>query len=589
MCLFTSRIYSQFPWVFSKTNDNNSNDCEGSVEVSEVRPELSSCSLPQNYILYPVYIENFNYKNELPNNWAFKYGCQNDDDPENRGRGLCWLGNGADGLESFYRDISVSNGIAHLQVNQTNTITNRSGWGCCNGACCPDNNCTGPKDYNFTTSFLISRFNVREGKTEAFIRIPNNNLMWPAFWLFGAEREEIDIFEFYDKKIADPFRCNVYSDMRMTLHGTYYGDGEGDDENICSRGRKVPVSEISADYFKDFHLYSCVFNDYEVEISVDQIPVGSAKKFYDGTDLNNGCHYHGDHNFPDHNISCEEMQNLSGNKNISVDYSFPTPNVSPMTVRINNAINLEGVDGNGDNYGQNLLNSWNTWEQKDVELQIDHFTIWQPVNCGATYNISSVNEFNVNAGYTSFLGGNDITIGTVYGTNTFQPVSNLYSGQENNIQLLATDYIAFVGDVVINTGGADSYTYLRAEIIDCSGFRPDKETVLSTESIDPTKQAEPTVRNTTISTNSVTVSAMNDVNNDEVVLYPNPAHDIIKIKMSDKKFDNLDRMEIIDNLGRKFLFNKAREIDISLLSNGYYELKLIFIQGDFIIKPLMKV
>jgi len=559
----TCHLYSQFPLFFSKTGSG----CEYGAHVSENRP--TSCSLPDGYKLYPVYTENFNYKNELPNNWRFDWGCPMDDDVGDEGKGLCWVGSSQDGLESFNRDLVVSNGVAYIQVNPTSSHNNANGWGCG----CPTGNCVSNKNYNFTTSLLNGYFYFRQGRTDAKIRIPNNNLMWPAFWLYGANSEEIDIFEFYDSEIASN-DCDVYSDMRMTLHGEYAAGTGSAGLQKCERGRKFPATDIAGDFFNNFHVYSSDFDDYQVDIYVDNTRVGTTTKFYDGDYGSPACHYHGEHNLPGYNYGCEAMIQLASGIDVYADYAFPTPNARPMTARINSSLNMHGVDGSGQSYDQTLMNSWSSWSREDLEIAVDQFIVWQPINCSASYNVATETDFGVNSGNTSFLGGNNITVGSASGSTMFNPMSDLYAGVQKNFQLLATDYIAFVGDVQINSGGSDSYTYLRAEIIDCSQARPLGDL---NDSV-PRQQAS----------TATSIAGVSKTDNGAVKLYPNPASNSIKVSMVDEDFYDITQMEIIDNLGRKFPVEKSDAIDISFLPNGFYELKLVFSQGMIVVKSFVK-
>jgi CubicO group peptidase (beta-lactamase class C family) len=67
------------------------------------------------------------------------------------------------------------------------------------------------------------------------------------------------------------------------------------------------------------------------------------------------------------------------------------------------------------------------------------------------------------------------------------------------------------------------------------------------------------------------ITSLNDVNNNELIVYPNPANKIISIKVNSEKY--LGKWELKDITGKLILTNKnCSEIDLNGIENGIYYL-----------------
>ncbi|MBK7817422.1 MAG: hypothetical protein IPJ60_07555 [Sphingobacteriaceae bacterium] len=66
-------------------------------------------------MLYPVIVEDFNHKNELPNNWSFNLGGGDDNYDSKAGMGFIWLGSTED---AFANNVEVSGGKIHLKFKK---------------------------------------------------------------------------------------------------------------------------------------------------------------------------------------------------------------------------------------------------------------------------------------------------------------------------------------------------------------------------------------------------------------------------------------------------------------------------------------
>ena len=539
-------------WM-SRINDDA---CEARVKIDDERP--TNCDFGGNFILYPVYEENFDFKQELPNNWSFRMGATQDDDPEVKGRGHCWIGAGNFGMESLERNIDVANGKATIKILLDNDPMPV--------AACPT--CT-PKDYLFTTSMLNSIFMARQGITTANIQLPENPNLWPAFWMMGANQQEIDIFEFYDMDISGS-PCDTYHQMKVTLHGQV-------GNTHCKRGRKFPVSGGSTGFFSSPHDFKCIYSDYKIEVFLDNVLKSLATRYYEGPYYPSPlCQNHADSDIPSSVMNCVAMQSAPGCNlavgNVCLDFnhvdedeSFPVPSSTPMNVRIGNSVNFLANNGS---LGAGLFNSWNNFLDKDKEVVIDQFVLYQPINCNATFSIQTEADFFNSSGNSSFLGGNSISIGNATGSNTFNPLSNPWLGKQPTFHFLASDFIEFLPGFEI-----DEWTHVRATVINCTGPLANQRSTSGQNPESPTEA-------------SLELPSM--VDSWAIGLYPNPTADVVNVSMEEEDYNDLFRMELVDNLGRSYPLERGRAIDLHAFPTGFYYVKFHFSNGKVAIKTIVK-
>lgn len=115
---------------------------------------------------------------------------------------------------------------------------------------------------HFTSAKITTKhsFQFTYGKVEAKIKLPSGNGIWPAFWMLGANIDEvgwpscgeIDILE--SKNIEQ----NIYS----TLH---FSNEKGE---YANKGNNKPIDNIN-----DFHIYSLTWTKDEIIMNVDQIEI----------------------------------------------------------------------------------------------------------------------------------------------------------------------------------------------------------------------------------------------------------------------------------------------------------------------------
>jgi len=570
---------TSMPYKLSRTNNHQT--CDEKIKVLDAKP--NNCNWPNNTILYPVLIEDFNYKEDLPNNFGFNMGYTNDDDYPLNGSYNIWSG---PDLEAYDNNLTVNNGKCYLEVKKearTNKIPYLD---------------SPPKDYPFTCADLRTLFKLNTGVFYCQMKVPENNLLWPAFWL-REKKAEIDIFEFYDGDVSNGI-CDVYHSLRMTTIN-HIGSTK------CERRRKFPVA---SDYFDYFHEYQLIWSNYKYHFYHDGGLVVYGNRYYDGPfQYNNSCQTGGGPPLiPQNSYSCNDMINMQGcnvtnpiNNNCLVfnkvhqDKSFIT-DYTPMELYISFSI------FNQKNRNQ-LVNSWNNYNQENKQIELDRLVIWQPISCINNLNVCSKNSFKTLSNGTAFLSGSKISIGgcTVGNFITDPPVG--LSSHNENYQFLAIDEIKFNEGVEIAEG-----TYIRAQIIQCigsselqrnaSGVNLPSFAEVSDEEIAEIerKQLDSLLKsNPELMSEYLEYIKLNglpekraEVDNGAIVLYPNPAIEQIHIDMAEEDFFDLTYLEIIDALGRPTRIEKSNLVDIKQLSPGLYQLKFVFTHGFIVVKSFIK-
>lgn len=586
-------VYSQnFPLKLSRVGPNQ---CETRVQVKDERP--SDCVFNGNYYFFPVFVEEFDHKKELPNNWVFNLGGTLDDAFEGNGNGYSWMGDPY-GNGNVYTD----NGVCFLEVKKEPVYGQA-------------NSNVNPKNYDFTNGLLKSIFRMRQGVFEAKMKLPENPHFWPAFWLNGKQiDQEIDIFEFFDSQLNGN-ACDTYHQMKMTLH---HRNLQGSNTS-CSRSRKFPVHQASPnsnppDFFDNYHIFKCVWTDYRIEIYLDNTLVSYATKYYDGPyTMPSPCYKNSVFGLPWSTRDCNYMSNaqacdtyvgwplykcIKWNK-VDKDESFPTT-TSPMTMIIDNIINY-----NQQNVNASLMNSWSNFSPVNKKLGIDWIKIYQPFNCNAFLNPSTINDIKSMTGSSNFLTGSTIEIGNTNNSAYFiNSLNFLYTGDEFPLHILANDEIRINGDAIFEEG-----TFLRAEIVDCStGFNQYQRTLpggeklyLSDEEIaelekkqnDSILAANPSIKDSILEyqkrdNESLVYNVKSSIDNGAIVIFPNPVTDKLFVDMDEEDYYDLDNISVIDNLGRSYPMEKSKILDVTSFSPGFYELKFTFSYGIIIVKGFIK-
>ena len=574
--------------------------CEFGVNVKDNRP--NNCTFDNTFYMYPVLVENFNYKEELPNNWRFAIDWRSDDDYKKGVKALTWLGDAYNN-----NNVYTENGYGYLEWKKEEANGKYPVW-----------NSSETKDYDFTGAFLNSYFKLRQGVFEAKIKLPENPNFWPAYWLFN--NQEIDIFEFFDGDVTSQNTCDTYHMMKMNVHG--YIDGNFNTNYAteglthCNRNRKFPVPN---NFFDNDHIYKCVWTDYKIDIYLDNTLVSTTSKFYDGPFFpTDGCqHASEDGWIPANHRDCNYMSNAPEcrfgfnvpnwpdfwnshfqcyvNNTVKKDMTFPETSI-PMSLIISNSLSHLF-----DNTGalQDIKDNWDSYQQANKRIAIDWIKVYQPIVCSAPRYVCSIGDFKSITGNTNFLSGSVIQMGN--GSSC-----NLINTEPFNfpMHILASDEIKIFGDMTFEEG-----TYLRAEIIDCNGgFNQYQRTTntgeklyLTDEEIEEIEQrqndslmkVDPVFRDSILAYNAIKeqyklLEVKSAADNGAITIYPNPTDKYLQIGMTDEDFFDLSSIEIIDNLGRNYNIDKSNSIDVSFLNAGFYQIKFKFTHGFIVVKNFMK-
>lgn len=590
LALLVKTTFSQnFPYKIGRVDDDenmfNDNPCDVKIKVIDERP--IDCDFNGNYYFFPVYVEEFNYLEDLPNNWAFNYGYTLDDHPSADDKGKSWM------ASPYGTNVYTSNSKCVLDWKKEYNYAS------------PNPN-QPPHQYDFTGGILNSIFKLRQGVFEARIKLPENANFSPAFWI--TDHQEIDIFEFYDDDLDSKNTCDTYHMMKMNIHGYKNPDGSFNNSRQgthCNRNRKFGVNE---DFFDDYHIYKCVWTDYKIQIYLDGTLVAYATKYYDGPFLpSDPCTAYAASGVPSWTRDCNYMSTADGcnswffdecldyNK-VYKDYTFPSTN-KPMGFLISNAVNH--------NHNQNLVDSWDNYSIDDKRIQVDWVKIYQPMNCSWSFAANNEGQLKVHTQGTNFMSGHDITISTGLSNNVY---INEAPSQNNNwhnfpTHLLATEAIAILNDTYFEQG-----TFLRAEIVDCSGgFNQYQRTTgeeklflsdLEIAELEKARNIENGIKEDNDKgikyekSNAIIENSKKQnlslLDNGAITIFPNPVSNILNLVMDDEDYFDLIGLTIINSLGQEISVIKNKTIDVSGLDEGFYKIKFVFSSGRFVYKKFIK-
>lgn len=591
LLLFFSLVHSflisqNFPLKFSRADDNQNqfgngnfknNNCESRKTIEEVRTYFTGCTFNNDFYLYPVLVENFDYKEDLPNNWNFNLNWSLDDFADeidttiNLSDGETWMGM----PEGGFNNVFVNNGICELRWEKETVIGKKARIE------------TVEKDYLFTGAMLYSIFKLKQGVFEARIKLPENPNFWPAYWLYDKP-QEIDVFEFYDNDIRQHKNCDKYNQCKMSLHS-------GVSDNECNRGDKFPMN------ISDFHVYKLDWNKYEISIYVDGQKKGYATKYYDKLKLDQHCEY-GTADTPWdplYSYNCETLQGLEDNwyeihwpkkpKNwpnwlpwsnipdflyypnkVWVDDYFPSSD-RPMSVYLNSGINRV--------YNGNTFSDFN--EIDDLTMSVDWIKIYQPFCCNESKTLFNLNNFDYLTNYTGFLTGSTLKVGDIsqhLGANFKQEKPSILNNwRDIPFFLLATEEIQITSEAIFE---GDVYTEMR--ITECV-----IESNKTSSSSDLSNKAQ-------ISLNSEKATINDDegnitINNKEVLIYPIPTTNELNINFHPNNGLKIINLEIFDLKGDAYNYELMDIIYIGDLNPGYYQLKLSFSDGSYLLKSIIKL
>lgn len=584
LVLLMCKVYSQTAYKFHRAPGQ----CEEKVKVIDVKP--TNCNIPGATVLYPVIDEQFNFKEDLPNNWGFNMNYTKDSDyDQNNSYPFIWSG---PDTSAYLNNLEVINGKCILLLKKEKRLQKEPWSG------------SALKNYDFTFADLRSLFKVKGGVFKSTMKLPENNLIWPAFWLREGI-SEIDIFEFYDGEV-DTDICDIYHSMRMGVGNKILNNNN----NIqCNRNRKFTVPSYFFDHANTFQLN---WSDYRYDIHLNNNLVGYATKYYDSPfTLSGGCYTGpGTPLAPVNTFYCNQLINLQ-----NCNLLNPVTNNCVVYNKIRKDKAFIGADTVmdliismsifGEDNNTKLINSWNNYTDVNKRIEVDRVTVWQPVNCNVPRLVCSKQEFYNQTGGTSFLSGSKITIKACNSTNF-----NIYPGTEvtnfENYHLLATEEIELQDEIFINEGA-----FFRAEIIDChyalnmsanqktnSNDGPPTYTEVDEELLSNMESQE---LDSLMKANGLIYEDGNDLNgfykrgllksqvdNGSILLFPSPTADYLNIEMDEEDYNDILSLEIIDALGRYEKIDVNSKISVKHLKPGMYQLRFVFTHGFIVVKSFLK-
>lgn len=238
---------------------NGGGNCDLKIKVKDEKPYIN-CAFDGD-VLFPVFTEYGNYKEDLPNNFRFQIPYRNDDVyaayPQ-EGKGYTWLAN------AYNNDnVYTQSGKIILEWKKETKFG-------------PIVNGGSTEIFQFTGGILWSLFKVKGGIFKVKIKLPENAHFWPAYWLYN--KQEIDIFEFFDSDLNSGI-CDTYHHWKMNIHG--FNDNWLINQTFnghCNRNRKLKVCN---DFFDNFHEFKLFWSDYLIQIYDGSTYVGYATKYFD--------------------------------------------------------------------------------------------------------------------------------------------------------------------------------------------------------------------------------------------------------------------------------------------------------------------
>ena len=145
-------------------------------------------------------------------------------------------------------NVSVANGICSITARKEKVMRRAVNWK-------EDNEILRDgspnlRSYEYTSSCIWTKKSFFHGKIEARCRMPKANGFWPAFWMFGGERQnEIDIFDNY----------GGYKRFVTSIGHEFEG-------NRKANGCAASYSDFD---FSDWHTFTCIFEADKIVIQID--------------------------------------------------------------------------------------------------------------------------------------------------------------------------------------------------------------------------------------------------------------------------------------------------------------------------------
>lgn len=149
-------------------------------------------------------------------------------------------------------NIEVSDGTLKL-ITKRDTLINQ---------CFYNGTTTACEDFYFTAAQIDSKEKFEHGMFEISCKIAKGKGVASSFWTYGAEMNEIDVFEFENENdVFNKFNAEKSPKVHnMNSHTDYDGDGHTED---CPSNYKGP------DFSQSFHVFTLIWTPHKLEWYVD--------------------------------------------------------------------------------------------------------------------------------------------------------------------------------------------------------------------------------------------------------------------------------------------------------------------------------
>lgn len=169
-----------------------------SKNVSTTVLHLFLClfAIGQNANRSLLFSEEFSDSLSYKRNWKYSYPW---------GRSLC-----ANREQQLYTDsgnLKIENGIAYLIAKKEVLASKNISYEKDSVLLC--DSIFNFRYWNFSSGMLFSNEKYYTGYFEIKFKLPKGNGLWPAFWLYGDNSEEIDVFEIW---------CNKTNELSTNIH-----------------------------------------------------------------------------------------------------------------------------------------------------------------------------------------------------------------------------------------------------------------------------------------------------------------------------------------------------------------------------------
>lgn len=424
-------------------------------------------------------------------------------------------------------NVKIQNGILYLKLQSDPKVLNCS-WDPVN-----------QHSFLYSGGWLESVMNYAYGKFEISFKTSQINNINPAFWLYGPNQNEIDVFEFFTYNTQ--FNLNNRK-IQQTMYSTggYNLTSLDPTTDRCQLKGDYALPPDVIDFASGFHKATVEWSPNRIVWMIDGVETFRLTSFHD---MNTGNPWECSLNSP------SILYRILSYPNYTMDYNGADPYY--MTMQL--ILDIAQFGGTPNNL--------------PVKLEVDYVKIWSPIYCALTLNLNGqVGNPKVNYLKNDWVAGN-INCSTDPQGMT---ILNHHAGpgySQNSITLVAANEIAFLPGF-----GCEEGAYMSANISPCDYDKSNRQ-------INP-EHNTPTVKNinfTELAKQPVEAPKEEEISTyGNYVPFPNPTGNKFRItNLSD--FQNSE-MSIYNSVGEKIETIKIatgdEEIDLMNYTNGMYLIKI---------------